>query len=104
MKTHRKRKYRVKSKLRFIVSIVMMLGLIIGGCTMLMGFNTSTALTKPQYVQVEIAYGDTLWNIAGTYKSEHTDVRKAIYEICKINEIEADDLAPGMILSIPKEL
>lgn len=68
------------------------------------GLDISRALTKPQYTEVEIVYGDTLWNIANTYKSDDTDTRRAVFEICKENNIEASDLAPGMVISVPQDL
>ena len=84
--------------------MVIILGLAIGAFSMLTNLNTSVALTNPQYTEVEIASGDTLWNIANTYKSNKTDPREAVYTICKINDIEASDLQPGMIISVPKKL
>ena len=104
MKTQRRKKYRITSKFRFITSIVVMLMLAIGIFGTISGLNTSRAITKPQYVQVEVCYGDTLWDIANTYKSDDTDTRKAIFEICKINNIEVSDMSPGMVLSIPEDL
>lgn len=100
----RRKKYRIKSKFRFITSVVIMLGLVISGFNAVTGMDKSLALTKPQYTQVEVSYGDTLWNIANEYKSNSTDTRKAVYEICKINDISAEDLTPGMIISVPQDL
>ena len=100
----RRKRYRIKSKFRFITSVVIMLGLAITGFNAITGLDTSLALTKPQYIQVEISYGDTLWEIANEYKSNDTDTRKAVYEICKINDIDADELAPGMVISVPQDL
>ena len=100
----RRKRYRIKSKFRFITSLVIMLGLIITGFNAVTGMDKSLALTKPQYVQVEITYGDTLWDIADEYKLNDTDIRKAEFEICKINDIDADDLKPGMIISVPQDL
>ena len=84
MKTTCRKKYRIKSKFRFITSVVIMAG------------------TK--YKEVQICYGDTLWDIANTYKSDDTDTRKAVFEICKANDIEASDLEPGMTISVPEDL
>lgn len=104
MKTQRRKKYRITSKFRFVTSIVVMLMLAIGIFGAVSGLNTSRAITKPQYITVEVCYGDTLWDIANRYKSDDTDTRKAVFEICRINDIEASDMSPGMVLSIPKEL
>ena len=100
----RTKKYRIKSKFRFITSVVIMLGLIITGFNAVTGMDKSLALTKPQYTQVEVSYGDTLWEIANEYKSDNTDTRNAVYEICKANDISAEDLTPGMFISVPQDL
>lgn len=100
----RRKKYRIKSKFRFITSMIIMIGIVIGGFNLITGLNVSTALTKTEYTQVEICYGDTLWDIANQYKSNDTDPRKAVYEICQINNIEASDLIPGMVISVPQNL
>ena len=103
--TGRKRKkYRITSKFRFITSMIIMIGLCVAGFTALTGLNTSVALTKQTYTEVQVSSGDTLWTIANTYKDESTDTRKAVYEICQINDIEASDLHPGMTLAIPEDL
>ena len=104
MKTTCIKKYRIKSKFRFITSVVIMAGLMIGIIGAVSGLNVSRALTETKYKEVQICYGDTLWDIANTYKSNDTDTRKAVFEICKANDIEASDLEPGMTISVPEDL
>lgn len=105
MRTHtRRKKYRITSKFRFITSMVIMVGLAVSVFSAVSGLNISRAETVKEYIQVEICYGDTLWDIANTYKSDDTDTRKAVYEICKTNDIEASDLTPGMTISVPEDL
>ena len=67
----------------------------------------------PSYSNTEIKYktkcvsrGDTLWKIAqeelennGYFKDE--DVRKVVYEIKKINQLEDNDLLEGIEIKIP---
>ena len=84
--------------------MIIMIGLCVAGFTALTGLNTSVALTKQTYTEVQVSSGDTLWTIANTYKDESTDTRKAVYEICQINDIEASDLHPSMTLAIPEDL
>jgi nucleoid-associated protein YgaU len=103
MKKSNKR-YRVKSKFRFITFIVVTAFLTIGLFTAVTGLNVSTALTKQDTVKVTVESGDTLWNIAKEYKSNNTDTRKAVYEICHVNDIDASDLTPGMVLVIPSDI
>ena len=104
MKNTCRKKYRIKSKFRFITSVVIMAGLMIGIIGAVSGLNVSRALTETKYKEVQICYGDTLWDIANTYKSDDTDTRKAVFEICKANDIEASDLEPGMTISVPEDL
>ena len=99
-----RKKYRIKSKFRFITSMIIMIGLLVGGISLITGMNKSFALTQPHFTEVEICYGDTLWDIANTYKSYDTDTRRAVYEICKVNDIEASDLEPGMVIRVPEKL
>ena len=99
-----RKRYRIKSKFRFITSMVVILSIIVGGFSLITGTYKSLALTKDQYTQIEVSYGDTLWDIANEYKSDATDTRRAVYEICKANDIVAADLVPGMVISVPMEL
>lgn len=103
-KNQKRKKYRIKSGFRFVTSLIIMLGLLITGFNFLSDMYESTALTKTEYTTVEICYGDTLWDIANTYKSNNTDTRKAVYKIREINNIDASDLKPGMTISVPENL
>ena len=67
MKTTCRKKYRIKSKFRFITSVVIMAGLMIGIIGAVSGLNVSRALTETKYKEVQICYGDTLWDIAQKY-------------------------------------
>ena len=104
MKETRGKKYRIKSKFRFITFVVIAACLSVGIFGFAAGLNTSVAITVPQNQQVEVAAGDTLWDIANDYKSNKTDTRYAIYQICKANDITAGDLQPGMIITIPDSI
>ncbi len=105
MKSQKKRKkYRIKSRPRFIISVMIMAGLIIAGFNFITGLNETTALERTQYTEVEVVSGDTLWNIADEYKGNDTDPRDAVYRISRINDVKASELEPGMILKIPENL
>lgn len=99
------KKYRIKSKFRFITFIVILLCLFAGILGHVTGFDISTALAKDAVqAQIEVVSGDTLWNIAGHYKSEDKDIREAIYEICIANDITDGNINEGMVLSIPENI
>lgn len=99
-----KKRYRIKSPVRFITSLVIMMGLIIGVGSAVLGLSDSVALTKTETVTEYVDAGETLWSIAKDYKSDKTDTREAVYKICKANDIKADDLQSGMTLVIPANL
>ena len=99
-----RKKYIVRSKGRFITFIVIVAFMIIGGIGFATGSNQSTATTVDEYITYTVGYGDTLWSIADEYRGKRTDVRKAIFVISNINGIQAEDLQPGMELTIPADL
>ncbi|NLD20351.1 MAG: LysM peptidoglycan-binding domain-containing protein [Clostridiales bacterium] len=99
-----KKKYRIKSKSRFIISLIIMIGILVTAVNIATGQIISTALAEPQYTEVTVVSGDTLWDIANTYKSNDIDTRKAVYTICQINSIEPSGLEPGMTINVPQDL
>ena len=102
MKTNKK--YRIKSKFRFITSLVVVLGLCVGLFGFITGLNTSTAVTRNTCTEVEICAGDTLWDIAENVKTRDMDTREVVYQICEENGIDAGDIQPGMIIRVPEYL
>lgn len=99
--TGMKKKYRVKSKFRFITFLVIVFGLIVGISSTAFGLSNSIALTSNDTVTEYVDNGETLWSIANKYKSDSTDIRQAVYEICEANDIKADDLRECMTIIIP---
>lgn len=108
MRSHRegrvRRKYRVKSPVRFIVFLVIAVCMLAGGLGFATGTNVSTASVLEDYPTYTVGYGDTLWSIANEYKDDRTDVRKAVYVISQLNDLHAEDIHPGDQLIIPTDL
>ena len=106
------KRYRIKSPFRFIMFVVIILGLAAGTFGYITGFDVSTALEQPgEQITVEVTAGDTVWDIADTvwdiaeqFKSDGKDVRKAVYEICQANDLHDGEIHSGMILTIPENL
>ncbi|QAT42855.1 LysM peptidoglycan-binding domain-containing protein [Aminipila luticellarii] len=98
---NRKKSYRIKSKFRFTTSITLALILLVFMANNLLGMDNVSSLTKSEPIEIQIESGDSLWNIAGKYGPEHTDIRKTVDEICSLNEITADSLYPGQRILIP---
>lgn len=95
------RRYRVANRFRFTVFVALMIILITTVANFALGLNTADSLTYVEYMDLEVVSGDTLWSIAETYMSDSDDIRVAVYELCKINDISADQLQAGMTIQVP---
>ena len=99
------KKYRIKSKFRFITFLVIVIGIAFGTFGYVTGFDVSTALEQPEdQITIEVADGDTVWEIARHFKSDDMDIRKAVFKICKANDLQDGQISAGMILTIPEDL
>ncbi|MBE5927746.1 MAG: LysM peptidoglycan-binding domain-containing protein [Lachnospiraceae bacterium] len=96
--THR---YRISSRIRFTLFVVLVILLITTCANFALGLNTANSATYIEYTQVEVMSGDTLWSIAETYMDDDSDIRRSVYELCKINDITASQLQAGMTLLVP---
>lgn len=92
---------RIISKVRFTIFLVvlMLIGSSIVG--LISGSGIANSLSTNQYYFVEIESGDTIWDIAESYRPDDMDVRKVVFDICKVNDIEADDVQDGMNIIVP---
>ena len=84
-----KKKYIIKSTLRFTMFITILCILVIATVSAVLGLSN----VKP---------GDTLWCLAGEYMP-NTDIRKSINVISEINDTSVSELYAGQILKIPVE-
>ena len=99
------KKYRIKSKFRFIAFVVIVLGIVVGALGFVTGTDVSTALEQPgDQITVEVSAGDTVWDIAEHFTDKDTDIRKAVYEICQENDLQDAEIHSGMVLTIPDNL
>lgn len=102
-----KKKYRIKSKRRFLIFIIVTFILTAAAVSTVMtlaGVNNVLGMAKQDVIEIEIKPGDTLWDIAGEYMSQETDRRKAVHVLCRTNHISASQLYAGQLLKIPKDL
>ena len=102
MKKHAK--YRIANKARFTAFVAIVLVLTAFIVSTALGFNTVVGASNKQFVQVKVQSGDTLWGLAQEYGPANMDVRNVVYEICKLNGIDAASLQAGMYITIPTEL
>ena len=95
------KKYRVVSKTRFALFIIIMLVLIMGFMSFVIKPAYVSGSTEPVYETVMVRSGDTLWEIASRYVDDNTDIRMFIYDISKINELSGAELIPGQEILVP---
>ena len=94
-------KYRIKSRGRFTLSAAILIILAVTASYSLLGLSDASSMTEQAYLTIEVQYGDTLWHIARTYMPDQSDVRKAVHQLCLLNEITACGLQAGQTLRIP---
>ena len=102
--TRTRRRIRVKSRPRFITFLIIMIGLIVGSFGFATGLNESTASVTSDFTTYTVCAGDTLWDIANTFNYNNKDTRMIVHAICQANDIQAGDLRPDMVLSIPTDM
>ncbi len=76
---------------KFMMSILLMLGLVIG--ILFLISNNSFSHEELTKKEIHIAQGDTLWTIARTQQEENPyysqmDIREIIYEIKQLNHFD----------------
>lgn len=82
---------------RFVFISILLISIIIFASSL-----TLNAYSKdiPQFKYINVQEGDTLWSIASNYMS-NKDIREAIYEIARHNNIQDASIYPGDIIAIP---
>ena len=95
------KRYRISNRFRRTVLAVLTIIFLTTAINFALGLNTAASLTIQDYMDVEIKSGDTLWNIAQTYMPDDMDTRKAVYQLCSLNDISADQLYAGMTIQVP---
>ncbi|ABN52007.1 MAG TPA: LysM peptidoglycan-binding domain-containing protein [Hungateiclostridium thermocellum] len=91
-----KKKYVLKNKRRFFVFVLFVLmGLtaVISRATSIYGYR------EPSYEAITVKRGDTLWSIAENY-NKRGDIRKYIYDIMILNNLEDCEIIEGMELKV----
>jgi LysM repeat protein len=96
-----KKKIRIKSRVRFFAFVLIAILLSVTALNTVLGFNNAEGQTMDRFAVVEVAYGDTIWDIAQEYLSDDMDIREAVHLIMSINDISAEELQPGQTLKIP---
>ena len=96
------KKYRINNRFRFITFMALMMVITVFAATTMFGFNEADSLSTPSHVIVKVQPGDTLWDIADDYGPDDVDIRRVVYEICKLNDVNANSIHPGQTLIVPE--
>ena len=94
-------KYYIASKFRFTMFMaitVLIIAMILGA---VFGTSVDGASVNKAYYVITVQSGDTLWSIAEEYNDSKTDIRKLIYEISDLNDLEDAHIYIGQQLLIP---
>lgn len=94
-------KFRIQNRIRFTLFVVASIILFTVTINFALDLNTASSSTKQEYTQVKVVSGDTLWSIADTYMHDNPDIRKSVYQLCQLNNINADELYAGMTILVP---
>lgn len=62
--------------------------------------DPANANKEEQFIEVIVAKNESLWSIAEKYDDNKIDLRKFIYQIKELNQIN-DTIYPGQVLYIP---
>ncbi|WP_024834370.1 cell division suppressor protein YneA [Ruminiclostridium josui] len=91
-----RKKYVLKNKKRFLSFLFFILFI-----TFTLVYTVTVAgFSDKQYITVTVGKGDSLWSIASKYGGK-TDIRKKIYLIKKINNMDSSDLRENVSLLVP---
>lgn len=98
------KKLRIVNKKRFMLSTTfLMIILFFMISNVFAVINRVEGFQEPKYKEVVVTGGDTVWNLAREYSPKNKDVRKAIYEISMVNDLDSYDIFPGQVIKIPLE-
>ncbi|MDR1496767.1 MAG: LysM peptidoglycan-binding domain-containing protein [Clostridiales Family XIII bacterium] len=94
------KRYRVKSKprfLTFITAMIVMVAIIAGYA---LGGGVS-GTEKQAYKDVTVKSGDTLWSIARANKPDDKPIRQYVSEIRAANSLDTGYIYPGQVVKAP---
>ena len=99
-KSHKKRRLR-KLPCVILVVVMMLLGLTINGLMSQKASATDNISNERTFQNVTVQSGDTLWSLVAANYSYQGDIRKAVYEVEQINNIDNAIIRPGQVILIP---
>lgn len=92
----------MKKHLKTSISLLLFLLIISISISMVSSYYKNKTQNKTiSYEEVVVKKGDTIWNISIKYTPKDKDVRKTVYEIRKINNLNDCIIFPGQTLKVP---
>jgi hypothetical protein len=94
------KRYRIKSHFRFItfLIIVLLLGTYFVGS--LLDLTVADSVDHSHYTTITVASGDTIWSLAESH-ADGQDVRRVVYDIRELNQLDDCEITSGEHLMIP---
>ena len=93
--------YKIANRFRFTLFVALTIIILTVIANFMLGYGIADSATMPEYIEIEISNGDTLWSIAEKYMPDDVDIRKSVYELGKLNQITAEELTAGMTILVP---
>lgn len=93
--------YRITSRIRFTIFLVMLFLIASMGLSLLLGLNQASASAETETITITVHTGDTLWDLADRYTGDSVDIRQVVYEIKELNQLDSNVLEIGTSLIIP---
>ena len=89
---------RLAGLLRFVVFLLLVFLAVWAGVRVAHADADAGVYTGHQYV---VSAGDTLWSIAAHEYGADIDLRRAIYKIREVNQLDGSTVSPGERLTLP---
>lgn len=89
----------IKSGWSYILVLVITISFIVTNVYM---DYKNKAYASDKFVQVEVEYGDTIWDLSNSYKKQHNlSTKEFIDQVEKLNNLNADQIKNGQIILLP---
>ena len=97
-----KKKYKIVNRFKFMRFIIILVSLVLIIILFFQKRNKAySSLYEEQYIEIEITKGDTIWDIAREFMPKEYDIRKMVFEIKEINNMDNAKIYPGDSVKVP---
>lgn len=96
-----KKRYKLKNRRRFMITMAVFLSVIIS--VFLFATTKTKGYSEIKYKEVVISNGDTLWDIVVENYGSNSDIRKKVAVIRKANNMTDSEIFAGQTILLPEE-